>query len=284
MDLGRYGIWWSFSWATADKTVEETAAEVERLGYSTLWSSGGFQPGISGLFSKLLDGTEHLAVATGILSVWMNAPEAIASEARALGNRFVIGLGASHSVVVEAMGDAYDKPFSKVSSWLDAMDELGPAGISPNHRLLAALGPRMLHLAADRAVGAHPYFVPVDHTARARETLGNRPLLAPEVAVVLEESPEAARALARKHTAGYLTLPNYTNNLLTLGFEPSDLENGGSDRLVDAIVPWGPAKAVATRIREHHDAGADHVCVQVIPADNSAFPIAEYRTLAEQLM
>ncbi len=146
-------------------------------------------------------------------------------------------------------------------------------------RVLAALGPRMLELAAARAAGAHPYFVPVEHTARARDILGSGPLLAPEVAVVLDADPDTARRLARRYASIYLDLPNYSNNLRTLGFGDDDIGGGGSDRLIDAVIPWGDADAVAARVRAHLDAGADHVCIQVI-ADHNDFPLQGYQELA----
>ena len=141
----------------------------------------------------------------------------------------------------------------------------------------------MLELAAARAAGAHPYFVPVEHTARARDILGPGPLLAPEVAVVLEEDPARAREIARGYTTGYLGLPNYAGNLRILGYDDDDVAGGGSDRLVDAVIAWGDAAAVAERVREHRDAGADHVCLQVV-ADYAAFPLAQYRELAAALL
>jgi len=150
-------------------------------------------------------------------------------------------------------------------------------------RVLAALGPKMLALSAERARGAHPYFVPVEHTAEARGVLGSGPLLAPEQAAVLETDPAKAREIARKHMATYLGLPNYTNNLRRFGFGDDDIENGGSDRLVDAIVAWGDVDAVVQRVRDHHDAGADHVCVQVLASDIRAVPQREWRELAEAL-
>ena len=153
----------------------------------------------------------------------------------------------------------------------------------PERRVLAALGPRMLELAAARSAGAHPYFVPVEHTARARAILGPGPLLAPEVAVVLEADPARARELARRYASTYLNLPNYTQNLRTFGFDDDDIGGGGSDRLIDAVIPWGDADAVAAAVRAHHDAGADHVCIQVV-ADREDFPLDEYRVLAGALL
>jgi probable F420-dependent oxidoreductase len=166
--------------------------------------------------------------------------------------------------------------------YLDALDTMGPV-VAKDRRVLAALRPRMLELARERAAGAHPYFVPVEHTARARQTLGEGPLLAPEVTVVLDRDPARACDLARTFTAGYLTLPNYTNNLRSLGFGDDDLTGGGSDRLVDALVCWGDLDGVAARVGAHYAAGADHVCVQVLSTRES-FPLAEYRELAPALL
>ena len=214
-------------------------------------------------FGRLLASTTHLSVASGIVNIWRAAPSDVAEAAADLDarypGRFVLGLGASHAPLVEN----YARPFAQMESYLDALDGAGPS-VAKDRRVLAALGPRMLRLAAERAAGAHPYFVPVEHTARARELLGNGPLLAPEVTVVLERDPVTAREVARTFTAGYLTLPNYTNNLRSLGFGDDDLTGAGSDRLVDAVVCWGELDTVAARVREHVEAGADHVCVQVV--------------------
>jgi probable F420-dependent oxidoreductase len=177
-------------------------------------------------------------------------------------------------------GARYGKPLSKMRSYLDALDAQ-PAPVPPSERVLAALGPKMLDLARERAAGAHPYFVPVAHTRFARERLGPGPLLAPEQGVVLDDDPAAAKAKAREHVARYLQLPNYTNNLLRHGLTEDDLRDGGSDRLLDAIVVTGGVEAVAERIREHRDAGADHVCLQVLGA--GLLPLAEWRALAEGL-
>jgi probable F420-dependent oxidoreductase len=169
-------------------------------------------------------------------------------------------------------------------SFLDGLDALdGPRqSVPPERRVLAALGTRMLELAAERAAGAHPYFVPVEHTALAREVLGPDLLVATEVAVVLETDPAKARALARAYASIYLGLPNYTSNLRGFGFDDDDIDHGGSDRLIDAVIPWGDADTIAGRLREHLDAGADHVCVQVV-ADRQDFPLDEYRALAPAL-
>jgi probable F420-dependent oxidoreductase len=192
--------------------------------------------------------------------------------------RFVLGIGTSHSVAVAD----YTRPYSKMVAYLDALDALATP-VPPERRVLAALGPRMLRLAAARAAGAHPYFVPVEHTAWARGILGPGPLLAPEVAVVLETDPARARQLARGYASTYLGLTNYTQNLRNFGFDDEDIRGGGSDRLIDAVIPWGDAATLAAAVRAHLDAGADHVCVQVI-AGREGFPLHEYRELAATLL
>jgi len=238
-------------------------------------------------FRALLDGTSRITVASGILSVWLASPEVVAAgvagpEAAHPG-RFLLGLGVSHPPMVERLGGRYLRPYRRMVDYLDALDHQQPT-VPADRRVLAALGPRMLALAATRAAGAHPYFVTVEHTARARKVLGSGPLLAPEQGVVLERDPERARRIARSHVARYLALPNYTNNLRTLGFGDDDLVGEGSDRLVDAVVAWGDPETVARRVGEHHQAGADHVCIQVLSERTEReFPRAEYRELAAAL-
>jgi probable F420-dependent oxidoreductase len=287
MEFGTVGIWWSGTWSGSDGAPGAAAAEMESLGYGALWSSAGFEPGFPGRFGMLLDATEHLSVASGILSIWHATPAQAADGAAALDvahpGRFLLGLGASHAPVVEQLGTAYAYPYSRMVHYLDQLDALGPA-VAPDRRVLAALGPRMLTLAAERAAGAHPYFVPVDHVARARDLIGPGPLLAPEVAVVLEVDPVVARATAREYTVGYLRLPNYANTLRSLGFDDDDLEGGGSDRLVDAVVGWGDTSTIAERVRAFHDAGADHVCVQVVADRSQGFPFDAYRELGPALL
>jgi probable F420-dependent oxidoreductase len=227
MDLGRVGVWWSGSWHVREDPAVDVAAEIESLGYGTLWSSGGFQPGLAPHFERLLAGTRQLHVASGIVSVWASEPADIGRSFSDLDDtypgRFVLGLGASHSAIVPD----YRRPYSRVVAYLDALDALDEP-VSRERRVLAALGPRMLELAAARAAGAHPYFVPVEHTARARALLGEGPLLAPEVAVVLDSERESARRLARTYASIYLPLRNYTQNLRTLGFEDDDLDGKGA--------------------------------------------------------
>lgn len=276
------GIWWSGSWEVVDDPASNAAAEVESLGYGAIWSSGGFNPGLSTRFGRILTATDHIEVASGIVNIWRTSPAEVARavtdlEVRHPG-RFLLGLGASHAPLIEN----YSAPYSRMVAYLDALDELEPT-IGPQRRVLAALGPRMLELAARRAAGAHPYFTPVEHTAFARRVLGRGPLLAPEVTVVLESDPALAREIARSFTSGYLTLPNYTNNLRSFGFGDDDLVDGGSDRLIDAVISWGDVPRIAERVREHHDAGADHVCVQVV-SRVEGFPLTAYRQLAKGLL
>lgn len=276
MDLGPIGVWWSSRGLDG-----EAAHALEAAGYGAIWSSGGFQPGLSPHFSRLLEATETVVVASGIVSIWVTPAREIARAAAALeedhAGRFLLGIGASHAPMVER----YERPLSKMIAYLDELDA-GEPGVGSSGRVLAALGPKMLELAGTRAAGAHPYFVPVEHTRRARQILGAGPLLAPEVTVVVEADPETARRLARSFTTSYLALPNYANNLRALGYSGADLEGGGSDRLVDAVVAWGSIEAIADRVRAHQQAGADHVCLQVIPPSDR-FPIDEYLALADAL-
>lgn len=280
-ELGRFGVWWSGSWHDAADRDHNVAAELESLGYGTLWSSGGFEPGLSPRFGELLAATERAVVASGIASIWTTTPADVALavadlEERSAG-RFLFGIGASHAAIVPD----YARPYARMVAYLDRLDATDTP-VPPERRVLAALGPRMLELAKERAAGAHPYFVPVEHTAYAREVLGPGPLLAPEVAVVLETDRATALRKAREYASIYLPLPNYTNNLRRFGFTDDDIEGGGSDRLIEAVIPWGDAATVAQRVHAHLDAGADHVCVQVI-ADFFSFPLAEYRALAPAL-
>ena len=282
MDLGRVGVWWSGSWAVEGDESLDVPAELEALGYTAIWTSGRFSPGLSTRFERLLAATERVSVLSGIVSIWLTPAEELAEQVADLEERypgrFVLGLGASHAPVVEH----YSRPYGHMVGYLDALDAAEPT-VAPDRRVLAALGPRMLTLSAERAAGAHPYFVPVEHTARARGILGPDALLAPEVTVVLEPDADTARGIARTFTEGYLRLDNYAGNLRTLGYDDADLAGGGSDRLVDAVVAWGDPGRVAGRVRGHLDAGADHVCLQVV-ARSDSFPLAAYRQLASELL
>ncbi len=281
IDLGAVGVWWSSSWKPAGDS-SGAAGELEELGYGAMWSSGGFDPGLSRRFERLLSSTRRAVVASGIVTIWTATPEQLGSATAELEasypGRFLLGLGASHAPIVEQ----YVHPYRRMVEFLDALDDLD-APVHRDRRVLAALGPRMLELAAARALGAHPYFVPVEHTERARQIMGAGPLLAPEVTAIVEPDPKKAREQARAFTAGYLELPNYANNLRSLGFSDDDLLTGGSDRLVDSVVAHGDVDAVVVRIREHHQAGADHVAVQLVTSE-AGLPLDDYRSLASALL
>ena len=293
MDLGRVGIWQYQLDQVPSAKAKEIAAEVEEMGYGAIWipEMVGRESFVSS--TLLLSGTERIVVATGIAGIYSRdalcANSALHTVTEAFPERFLLGLGVSHQVMVEGIrGHEYRKPYSTMVAYLDAMDNglfTASPPTSPTHRALAALGPKMLRLAAERTDGAHPYFIPVEHTAFARETMGPDAKLYPEQAVVLETDPDRAREVARAHMATYLTLPNYTNNLRRFGFGDDDLADGGSDRLVDAIVAWGDEAAIAERVAAHHAAGADHVCIQVLPTDEPTRPPVEtWRRLAPALL
>ncbi|MFH8682284.1 LLM class F420-dependent oxidoreductase [Streptomyces lydicus] len=288
--IGRIGVWHGGLGRIPAATARRVAAEIEELGYGALWFGEG--PGTKEAFSHaalLLAATGRITVATGIANIWGRdaaaANGAAHTLAEAYDGRFLLGLGASHAPIVNLRGHTYAKPLAAMRDYLDGMDAApyeGPVAEPPPARVLAALGPKMLELARDRAAGAHPYLVPTDHTARAREILGDGPLLAPEQAVVLETDPAKARAAARAHTRFYLELPNYVGNLRRFGFDDDDFTGGGSDRLVDALVAWGDVDAVRRRVQEHLDAGADHVALQPLAADGG-LGLDQLRALAPAL-
>jgi probable F420-dependent oxidoreductase len=265
--------------------IRDAAAELEELGYTAVWIPDVTGDAMSAV-EVLLRATTTAIVATGILNVWLNEPADVAARRAAWSPewqaRVLLGLGISHAVFIDRIeAGRWDRPVSRMRQYLDELDA-APVPVPRDARVLAALGPRMLELARDAAGGAHPYIVTPEHTATARSILGPDRILAPEQAVVLETDVDAARAVARGHLAGYLTLPNYTNNLRRLGFGDDDLAGGGSDRLVDAVVAHGDAEAIAARVRAHRDAGADHVCVQVLNADGT-IPRREWQELAPAL-
>lgn len=290
-DLGRVGIW-TFAHNRVDTgRAGELARRLEALGYGTLWIPDALtrDPLVSA--TLLLSATSTLRVGTGIASIYGREPETMAAGWRtvseAFPGRFVLGLGVSHAPLVEGFFHRdYSHPFSTMRRYLDRMDAAPFAAAAPPvppRRVLAALGPRMLALAAEKTDGAHPYLVTPEHTADAREHLGPDKLLAPEQAVVLEAAPDDARRIARTHLAIYLSLPNYVNNLRRLGFDDDDVAGGGSDRLVDGIVAWGDVDAIAQRVQAHHDAGADHVAVQVVTANQQEVPLRAWERLADAL-
>lgn len=278
-------MWGGGPWQDPARVAEagEVAAEVEELGFHRIWFSGGFGDGILPAFGDLLAATRTIGVASGIVSIWTATPDQSAAafadlEAKHPG-RFLLGLGNSHAPAVEGQGGRYEKPFSRTVEYLDALGDRVPR----ERLVLAALGPKMLDLARERTTGAHPYFVTVEHTVAAREALGTGSWLAPEVAVVLDADPDSARATAREHLATYLALPNYTNNLRRFGWGDEDLLGGGSDRLVDALVAWGPVERVAAGVQRHVDAGADEVALQLL-GGRGEFPREGFRELAAALV
>ena len=291
MNLGKIGIWAFLDMVPAAQS-QDAARELEDLGFQTLWIPEAVGREVFTSSAVLLAGTQRLVIATGIANVWARDAMAMANAQRTLceayPDRFLLGMGVSHAPMVDTIrGLHYEKPLTYMRQYLDAMDKAVFAGAQPAsepRRVLAALHPKMLALAAERSWGSHPYFVTPKHTARAREALGEGRLLAPEQAVLLETDPEKARTIARQHMAIYIGLPNYRRNVLSLGFEESDFENGGSDRLVDAIVAWGDLDTVRARVQEHLDAGADHVCLQALTADMAELPRDQWKALAKGLL
>jgi probable F420-dependent oxidoreductase len=289
--LGRVGVWLGALGREPWPAAAAAARRIEALGYGALWISetpSAREPLAHA--ALLLGATERISVATGIASIWSrDAPAArngAITLAEAHPGRFTLGLGVSHAPAVELRGQEYDKPLTAMRTYLDAFGVAPYQGAVPAEPIpvvLAALRPRMLELARDRTAGAHPYFVPVEHTAVARERLGEGPLLAPEVTVALEADPATARERARRFMSPYLQLPNYTNNLRDLGWSDDDLADGGSDALVDAIVGWGDVEAVVARVRAHLDAGADHVCLQPVGTTVEG-AVAELERLAPALL
>jgi probable F420-dependent oxidoreductase len=288
--LGTVGVWTFDAERMPAAAERDYARAVESLGFKTLWlpESLGSKEAFAHA-SLVLAATKTLIVATGIANIWARDAVAMANGARTLvdayPDRFLLGLGVSHAPTVKTRGQSYTRPLEYMGKYLEAMDAapyVGPKVEVP--RVLAALGPQMLRLSAERALGAHPYFVPVEHTTIARKELGAGPLLAVEQAAALNEDPSVARATARRHMKRYLDLDNYVNNLRRLGWTDPDLGDGGSDKLVDAIVAWGGTAAIKARIDEHRKRGADHVCLQVLRADPAASATADLERIAKAVL
>jgi probable F420-dependent oxidoreductase len=289
--VGRVGVWLGSIGLMPADAERAAIARIERLGFGAAWF--GEAPSNREALSHaalLLEASERLVIATGIANIWARDATAAINGANTLnegwGERFLLGLGVSHAPAVESRGHQYRKPLAAMRAYLEAIDAHSYHAPPPEHPsavVLAALRPKMLELARERTAGAHPYFVPPSHTVKARAILGPRPLLAPEQVVVLESDPDRAREIGRRHMAIYLTLPNYVANLRTLGYEDADFADGGSDQLVDAIVAWGDEEAIAGRVREHLDAGADHVAVQPY-ADDANQALAQLERLAPALL
>jgi probable F420-dependent oxidoreductase len=285
MDLTGVGIW-SVPLRYGDAAAAaDAAAELESLGYHALWVPDiGGDPLFDAL-ENLLRATDHALVATGILNLWMHEPADVATSRAGLADKYddrlMLGIGVSHAPIINATAPGrYARPLETTARFLDALDATDPP-VPADRRMLAALGPKMVRLAAQRSAGAHSYLVPPEHTAIAREQLGTGPLLVPEQTVVLTSDREVGYPIARGFVAGYLQMPNYRNNVLRLGFTADDVENL-SERLVDALVVTGDEEAIAARVREHLAAGADHVCVQVLTGD-SGLALDQWRRLAPAL-
>ncbi|HKW79214.1 MAG TPA: TIGR03620 family F420-dependent LLM class oxidoreductase [Candidatus Limnocylindria bacterium] len=289
--LGPVGVWSHDVERLGGDDARAYAREIESLGTSAMWIPESL--GSKEIFAHsalLLGATARLVIATGIANIWARDPVAMANGQRALADaypgRFLLGLGVSHAPTVKTRSLAtWSKPVEHMRAYLDAMDAAPYVGKPvETPRVLAALGPRMLRLAAERTLGAHPYFVPVEHTTIARRELGVGPLLAVEQAAVLATDPAIARAAARRHMKRYLELDNYANNLRRLGWSDADIANEGSDALVDAIVAWGDAAKIRARVDAHLSRGADHMCIQLLRVDLKAPPMQEWRALAPALL
>ncbi|MBX7159649.1 MAG: TIGR03620 family F420-dependent LLM class oxidoreductase [Acidimicrobiia bacterium] len=291
-DVGRYGIWTFQLDQVPSAEAAASVGELEDLGFGCVWVPEAVGREAFTSASLLLRGGHEIVVATGVAQIWARAPSSAAAAHKTLTeaypDRFVLGLGVSHQPMVEGLlGMDYSRPYSAMVDYLDAMDGAVFVAAPPTaepRRVLAALGPRMLALAGERAAGALTYFVPPAHTASARAALGADALLAVEQAVVLETDPDRAREVARTHTRIYTGLPNYANNLRRVDptLTDADFADGGSDRLVDLVVAWGDVDTVCARIAAHHDAGADHVCIQVIDG-TAAVPQTAWHDLAAAL-
>jgi probable F420-dependent oxidoreductase len=276
MDLTTFGVF-TGPRLVGDDVLGEAATLAEELGYGALWRGGSPDPS---RLTPALAATTRLVVATGIVNVWSTPADVAAAEFAQLrerfGERVLLGIGIGHR---EATAE-YKRPLAAMREYLDGLDA-APQPVARDERCIAALGPKMLDLAAERTLGTHPYFVSAEHTRAVRERLGAGPLIAVSVACVLDDDDERGRATARGYAELYLRLSNYTNNLLRHGFTEADIADGGSDRLIDAVVPHGSADRVAAALREHIAAGADHVCLQIV--GHTGVPRMQWAELAAEL-
>lgn len=290
MNIGRVGIWSMALEAQPLSVAREAVAELDELGFPALWVPEALGKEIMSHAALLLAATGRMVVATGIANLWARDATAMVNAQRTLTEgfpeRFLLGIGVSHTPTVALRGHTLVSPVQAARDYLAAMDAtryFGAVPAAPLRRVLAALGPRMLTLAAELTDGAHTYTVPVEHTEQARRRLGPGPLLIPEQKVVLVSDPADARRIARATISRLFRLPNYAGNLRRLGFADTDFADGGSDRLIDALVAWGDVEDVRRRVKEHLDAGADHVALQVLTADPTALPLREWRELSALL-
>jgi probable F420-dependent oxidoreductase len=291
MELGKVGVWTGQLGIMPAAETRSALPEIESLGFRALWFPESVSKEAFSQAAIMLGLVKELVVATGIANIWARDATSMINGARTLEEafpgRFLLGLGVSHAPSVGKRGHDYQRPLTAMRTYLESMRAaryVGPAPEAEPPLVLAALGPRMLRLAADQTAGAHPYFVPVEHTRFARSLLGNGPLLAPEQAVVITDNAQEGRAIARVHTRYYLALDNYRNNLLRLGWDHDDLKGNGSDDLVDAVVAWGSVDDIQAHVAAHLEAGADHVSVQVLNGLPDRFPLDELRLLAPALL
>lgn len=287
MNLGRAGVWLGTMANLPARDLRTAVAEIEQIGFGTIWLGEGVAREPFAGAAIILAATNHVTVATGIANIYARDATAMMNGARTLAeawpNRFVLGIGVSHIPLVEARGHQYERPVSAMRAYLEAMENAPyrpPMPNPPPPILLAALGVKMLQLARQRTAGAHPYFVPVEHTLEARGVLGEDRILAPEVAVVFARNREAARATGDRYLRTYLNLENYRRNLARMGWPNDELAPPGSDRIFDAVVAWGPDEEIARKVRLHHEAGADHVAIQVLTPTPERAPLDDLRRLA----
>ena len=290
VDLGRVGLWTGVLDSMPSSAANELCAEAAELGFQTIWipEAVGRDPFVTAM--RVLENTTNVKIATGIANIYARDAMTMANAQRSIEEahpgRFLLGLGVSHLHLVEwVRKHDYSKPLTYMREYLELMHKARFMAVGPNDLpeiVLAALGPKMLELAASETAGAHPYFVPPEHTEFAREVMGPDALLYPEQMVVIEEDPDTARSIARQHMKTYTALPNYANNLIRLGYEAGDIENL-SNNVVDAVVVWGTMDSIRARVQAHFDAGADHVCVQVLTEEPNQVPDG-WRTLAPVLI
>src|SRR6266436_8593842 len=280
MDIGKVGIWFFLDAMTAAESVD-FARKAEKLGYGAMWipEAVGREPFAHSAY--LAAHTERIIFATGIANIWARDPITMSAASKTVadvsGGRFVLGIGVSHKPLVSNLrGHSYDKPYSYMKEYLPKMQSALYRAPAPKEEVpivIAALHPKMLALAAEQTKGTHTYFVPPGHTAKARTQIGPTPWICAAQAVILERDATKARTMARQYMKTYVPrLPNYTNNLKALGYKDADFENGCSDRLVDDIVAWGSEDKIRDRINAHLKAGATHVCILPIRADNESLP------------
>lgn len=292
IDLGSVGVWSAALGKVPATDARRAVAEIEELGYGTVWFPESV--GSKEAFSQaglLLSASNRLVIATGIANIWARDPMAMTTGAHTLGEawpgRFVLGIGVSTDLSVPMRGHTYERPFSVLRDYVAAMGDVDyspPAPAVPVPLMLGSIGPKSLAFASRIGWGVHTYFVPPEHTRFARDILGDNPLLAVEQAVLLESDPDRARETARAHTAYYLARSAYRTMLLRLGWTEDDLDGGGSDALVDAVVAWGGAETVSARVHEHLAAGASHVCLQPLGDSPDDIALDQLRTLAPRLL